>query len=197
MAVKEARARIHRLIAIGSQFDNCTDTSCTALTTSRCRTSGMPTARSSNCVHVSVGLSLAKPSLHFFNLPKFDRKNLMTYFRVFLLISTVLIYAMTIIAVGYHGFNWPAVAIQDLADLNWRSQFDTDFIIYLLIGSTWISWREGFTAKGHTFGFLNVFLGGMFGFPYLLYASLQANGNPTRILLGVHASRDSTPSSNV
>ena len=115
----------------------------------------------------------------------------MTYLRGFLIFSTFSIYAMTVVAVSFQGFNWPAVAIQDLADLNWRSQFDTDFIIYQLLGSTWISWREGFTAKAYAFGFLNVFLAGMFGFPYLLYASLQVNEDPIQILLGVHASRDS------
>jgi len=121
----------------------------------------------------------------------------MKYLQVFLIISTFLIYAATVIAVTYHGFNWPAVAIQDLAALNWRSQFDTDFVIYLLLGSTWISWREGFTAKGHAFGFLNVFLGGMFGFPYLFFASIHANGDPTRILLGVYASRKFNSSNDV
>lgn len=121
----------------------------------------------------------------------------MKYLRVFLFVSTILIYAMTVIAIFHQDFNWPAVAIQDLAALNWRSQFDTDFIIYLLLGSTWISWREGFTGKGHAFGFLNFFLGGMFGFPYLIHASFLANGDPTRILLGVHASQYFNSSSEV
>lgn len=121
----------------------------------------------------------------------------MTCLRVFLVFSTLLIYAMTALAVGYHGLNWPAVALKDLAEVSWRSQFDTDFIIYLLLTSTWISWREGFTVKGHVFGFLNVFLGGMFGFPYLLFASIQANGDPRRILLGVNTTAGFNASSDV
>ncbi|WP_216700290.1 hypothetical protein [[Leptolyngbya] sp. PCC 7376] len=55
----------------------------------------------------------------------------------------------------------------------------------MLLG-TWISWREGFSLKGFVFGFLSIFLGGMFGFPYLLYTTYQAQGNPKEILLGIH-----------
>lgn len=108
----------------------------------------------------------------------------MTALRSFLLVSTVMIYLMTIAASANHGVNWPAVAVSDLLALNWRSQFDTDFIIYLLLGATWISWREGFTAKGHIFGFLSVVMGGMFTFPYLLYATYRAEGDPKEVLLG-------------
>ena len=111
----------------------------------------------------------------------------MTKLRIFLATSTVLIYAVTVIASVKDGVNWPAVAINDLMALNWRSQFDTDFLVYLLLGATWIAWREGGTTKGYLFGFLSVFLGGMFSFPYLLISSYQAGGDPRGILLGVHA----------
>ncbi|MEM8671549.1 MAG: hypothetical protein AAGG48_28775 [Planctomycetota bacterium] len=118
----------------------------------------------------------------------------MTLLRGFLLLSTVLIYAMTVIASVNHGFNWPAVAMEDLIAMSWRSQFDTDFLIYLLLGATWISWREGFTLKGHVFGFLSVFLGGMFSFPYLLHTTYTANGNPKAILLGIHVTQEASSS---
>jgi hypothetical protein len=111
----------------------------------------------------------------------------MNTLRFFLLVSTVLIYVMTLLAWSSQGINWPAVAISDLMALNWRSQFDTDFLVYLFLGATWITWREGFTLKGHVFAFLSVFLGGMFSFPYLLLATYQANGDPKILLLGVHA----------
>jgi hypothetical protein len=39
------------------------------------------------------------------------------------------------------------------------------------------------------FGFLSIIMGGMFGFPYLLYATYKASGDPAAILLGVHAGR--------
>lgn len=108
----------------------------------------------------------------------------MTAVRSFLVVSTVGIYLMTLAATLNQGVNWPAVAVTDLLALNWRSQFNMDFIIYLLLVATWISWREGFSAKGHTFGFLSVVMGGMFTFPYLLYATYRAGGDPKDVLLG-------------
>ena len=71
--------------------------------------------------------------------------------------------------------------------LNWRSQFNFDFIIYLILSSGWVVWREGETAKAYLYGFLNIFLGGIFGFPFLLLISFQANGDLRKILLGVGA----------
>ena len=114
----------------------------------------------------------------------------MKSFSIFLGFSTILIYTITVIASVNHGTNWPLVAVNDLTALNWRSQFDTDFLVYLFLGATWISWREGGTAKGFVLGFFSVFLGGMFSFPYLLITTYQANGDLKKILLGVHATRD-------
>lgn len=122
---------------------------------------------------------------------------LMNAFRVFLLASTALIYAMTVLATSSSGINWPAVALKDLAALDWRSQFDTDFLVYLSLGATWVAWREGFTSKGYVFAFLSIFLGGMFTFPYLLLATYQANGNPQLMLLGVHAKDNNSAGNDV
>ena len=110
----------------------------------------------------------------------------MAMLRFFLLVSTILIYVYTYFAVAAQGINWPAVAFGDILALNWRSQFDVDFVIHLLLLATWISWREGFSMKGHVFGFLSIVMGGMFSFPYLLYAIYVAKGDPKRILLGDH-----------
>ncbi|MDJ0790175.1 MAG: hypothetical protein QNK05_25555 [Myxococcota bacterium] len=109
----------------------------------------------------------------------------MVILRGFLIVATVAIYLMTFAASASHGINWPAVAVHDLMALNWRSQFDTDFILYLLLGATWIAWREGGTARGWAFGAVSVVLGGMFSFPYLLHATYVAEGDVRRVLLGV------------
>ena len=107
--------------------------------------------------------------------------------RYFLVLSTVIIYAMTALAIKGHGVNWPAVAVNDLLSLDWRSQFDSDFIIHLLLLAAWVVWREGATARGYLFGFLSIVMGGMFSFPYLIYASLQANGSVQALLLGTRS----------
>lgn len=103
---------------------------------------------------------------------------------IFLLTSTVVIYLLTYFAIASQGVNWPMIAIEDIVALNWRSQFDIDFIIHLILLASWISWREGFTTKGHIFGALSIVMGGMFTFPYLIRAIYLAKGNPVEILLG-------------
>ena len=111
----------------------------------------------------------------------------MTSLRFFLMLSTLIIYAITIYAVSTKGFNWPEVYFGDLTTLDWRTQFNADFLFHLFLLATWICWREGFTLKGYIFGFLSIFMGGMFGFPYLLLATYKAKADPGKILLGVHA----------
>ena len=113
----------------------------------------------------------------------------MNSLRKFLVISTVVIFAISIYAALNEGINWPAIFFGDLLHLDWRSQFNIDFLIHLILLATWVSWREGFTARGLVFGFLSIFMGGMFGFPYLLYAAYKANGDPGAVLLGVHSAR--------
>lgn len=111
----------------------------------------------------------------------------MKAFKIILLFATVGIYTLTVIAINNNGINWPAVAIEDLLSLNWRSQFDFDFIVYLLIFAIWIIWREGGTTKAYIFGSLSIVMGGMFGFPYLIYVITIARGDPKIVLLGMHA----------
>lgn len=110
--------------------------------------------------------------------------------RIFLIISTVAIYVVTIFALNTKGMNWPAVYFGDILELDWRAQFNTDFIIHLVLLATWIAWREGFTFKGYIFGFLSIFMGGMFGFLYILVASYIAQGDPKKIVLGVHGNTE-------
>ena len=93
---------------------------------------------------------------------------------------------MTVLTVLAYGFNWPAVYFGDLVQLDWRSQFNTDLVIHIILLAVWVAWREKFALKGLVCGFFCIFWGGMFGFPYLLYIAYQAKGNPKQMLLGVH-----------
>jgi hypothetical protein len=74
----------------------------------------------------------------------------------------------------------------DLLALGWRSQFDIDFIIHLFLLAAWVTWREGADARAYIFGFLSIVMGGMFSFPYILYATYKAGGEPKALLLGIH-----------
>tara|TARA_R110002167_G_scaffold108657_1_gene277357 strand:+ start:4664 stop:5002 length:339 start_codon:yes stop_codon:yes gene_type:complete len=111
----------------------------------------------------------------------------MKILRTFLLVSTVAIYIITVIASLSQGLNWPAVAVEDVLALGWRSQFDIDFVIHLFLLATWVVWREAAGTKAYIFGFLSIVMGGMFSFPYILFATYKAGGDPKKLLLGVHA----------
>ncbi len=113
----------------------------------------------------------------------------MNTLRIMLVISTVGIYTFTVLAIISQGWNWPVIAINDLLALNWRSQFDFDFIIHLLLLASWVVWREGSNAKAYVLGFLSIILGGMFSFPYLIFATYKAKAQPRALLLGVHAEK--------
>lgn len=112
----------------------------------------------------------------------------MRMFNVLLVLFTVVIFAVSIAAAEGHGYNWPATFFPDLVRLDWRSQFDADLLLHLVLFGVWVSWREGGTARGHLFGVLCVVWGGMFTFSYLLWAVIAAGGNPAGLTLGVHAS---------
>ena len=107
--------------------------------------------------------------------------------RGFLFVVWVLIIGVTVYAVLREGFNWPAVFFGDLFGHPWRSQFNTDFLIHLLLLAGWVFWREESKVKGAIYGFLSIFLGGMFGFIYILVSSISAKGDPKKMLLGYHA----------
>jgi len=111
----------------------------------------------------------------------------MNAIRVLLVISTIAIYSLTAIASLAQGLNWPGVAIADLMALGWRGQFDFDFIVHLLLLATWVVWREGANSRAYLFGFLSIIMGGMFSFPYILYATYKARAQPRELLLGVNA----------
>ena len=113
----------------------------------------------------------------------------MNALRIMLVTSTVAIYALTVIAIMSQGWNWPAVAINDLLALDWRTQFDFDFIIHLLLLASWVVWREGANANAYVFGLLSIIMGGMFSFPYIILATYKARAKPRALLLGVHAQK--------
>lgn len=110
----------------------------------------------------------------------------MTLLRSFLSICTALIFTVSIYVIVTLGFNWVTIYFSDLLKLDWRSQFNTDLLIYISLMTIWVTWREGFTPKGFLFGFLNFFCGAMFACPYLLFSTYKANGDLKSVLLGVN-----------
>lgn len=116
--------------------------------------------------------------------------------QISLVIFTLLIYALTISGINAQGWFWPAVFFGDLLQLNWRAQFNGDFLMHLLLLATWTWWREGGGVRGSVIGFLCVFMGGMFSFPYLLYLIIRNKGSFTSVFMGVHRQAQAVPNSN-
>lgn len=115
----------------------------------------------------------------------------MTLLRTYLLTAMLVIFVATIYVVITMGINWPVVFFGDILSLNWRSHINVDFLLHLCLLAIWVIWREGFSRAGFLLGFLCIFLGATFGFPYLLLATYQAKGNLETLLLGVHAGKSS------
>ena len=108
-------------------------------------------------------------------------------FRAYLVIAVVTISAYTIIVGMNHGWNLVPTAISDLAAMDWRGQFDLDFLFLLSLAGIWIAWRTGFSPAGCALG-LFIFAGGMpFLAIYLLIAIYRSNGDIRRTLLGQHS----------
>ena len=77
------------------------------------------------------------------------------------------------------------VFLGDLAH-PWRAQFNTDFSIHLLLMAAWIVYRER-RLVGIPFGLAAIVCGGAFSFAYLFVATLTAQDDVRRLLLGNRA----------
>ena len=69
----------------------------------------------------------------------------------------------------------------------WRRQFNTDFVLHLLLFASWIFWRTESKATGLLLFMISAFCGGMFNILYVLIALVRAKGDVQRLLLGCHA----------
>ncbi|MEQ9448599.1 MAG: hypothetical protein RLN70_06775, partial [Rhodospirillaceae bacterium] len=74
-----------------------------------------------------------------------------------------------------------------IAGMTWQGQFNTDFMMYLMLSGLWTAWRSGFTAGAVALGAVAAVLGILFLAPYLLYLSYRTKGDLRRLLLGIHA----------
>lgn len=111
----------------------------------------------------------------------------MTGFRYTLIAMTALIVAFTVAAAANGGINLITPFLSPVLALNWQGQFNIDFICYLVLSGIWMAWRGGFTGGSIALGILTPPLGILFFAPYLLYQVSKSNGDPRRLLLGVHA----------
>ncbi len=105
-------------------------------------------------------------------------------FRTYLAIVVACLGTYTMIVGLNHGWNLLPVFFGDMATMTWPGQFNFDFMSFLTLSGLWLAWRHQFSPGGLALGILGLFGGMMVLAPYLLFASLRANGDVKVLLLG-------------
>jgi hypothetical protein len=110
-----------------------------------------------------------------------------TLLRPFLLIVWAAVAAVTAWALLEHGLvEAPRTFVSDLAH-PWRAQFYADLEAHLLLVGAWMIYRERLPLVGVASAVATLLLGALFSFPYVLVASIRAQGDMRRLLLGARA----------
>ena len=108
----------------------------------------------------------------------------MIAFRTLLVLLWLGIGAVTLWALAELGLAAAAATfVTDLAH-PWRAQFYGDLEIFLLLAALWIVWREPSRPVGFACAAATILLGALFALPYLLAATIRAEGDAARLLLG-------------
>lgn len=108
----------------------------------------------------------------------------MQAFRVFLVVTFLIISAYTAIVIANQGLGLLPIFFGDIARMEWPGQFNLDFLGFLTFSGAWIAWRHHFTPAGLGLGVLGLLLGAPFLCVYLFIASLNAQAGMKEILLG-------------
>ena len=113
----------------------------------------------------------------------------MTAFRTLLAVIFVSIAGYTLVTVTNHGLSLFTIFFGDMAEMAWPGQFNFDFLCFLVLSATWLSWRHHFSPAGLFFGVCGLFGGAFFLSAYLLIVSFKAAGDIQVILLGEQRSQ--------
>ena len=108
----------------------------------------------------------------------------MNALRFYLAIFVVALGAYSTIVGLNHGWNLLPVFLGDMAAMTWPGQFNADFMGMLSLSGLWLAWRHEFSAAGLALGVLGFFGGMMVLAPYLLIASMHANGDVKILMIG-------------
>ena len=111
----------------------------------------------------------------------------MSQFRLLLMALTSVIVVFTSLAVANYGWNFLPHFVGPILALTWQGHFNVDFTTYLILSGVWMAWRGGFTGSSIALGVLAPPLGILFFAPYLIYLIRRADGDPKKLLLGVHS----------
>ena len=108
----------------------------------------------------------------------------MTGFRMWLgvIFATLLVYTGVVIA--NHGWDLFSIFFGDMAKMEWPGQFNLDFTFMLTLSGLWVAWRNAFSTLGIALGLFALFGGALFLSVYLLFLTVQTNGDMRALLLG-------------
>ncbi|HEY0013494.1 MAG TPA: hypothetical protein VGB79_11675 [Allosphingosinicella sp.] len=111
----------------------------------------------------------------------------MTAARAFLIVCWLAIAAVTLWALAALSLlALPQTMLADLAH-PWRAQLYLDLELQLLVFAAWVVWRERSRPVGVACALATMLLGALFTLAYLLVASIRAEGDVRRLLLGSRA----------
>lgn len=113
----------------------------------------------------------------------------MNAFRIYLALLFLVIAAYTTVVIANHGTGLFAVFFGDMAKMGWPGQFNLDFMAMLSLSGLWLAWRNHFSPLGLGLGVLGFLGGAPVLSAYLIFASVQANGDMREVLLGKERAR--------
>ncbi|MGD9972724.1 MAG: hypothetical protein AB7S77_06670 [Desulfatirhabdiaceae bacterium] len=108
----------------------------------------------------------------------------MNLFRIYLVVVFACLTLYTFVVGSDHGWNLLPIFFSNIAEMTWSGQFNFDFMTFLGLSGIWVAWRHHFSKGGVALGIIAFFGGMMFLAPYLLYASVKADGDARLLLLG-------------
>lgn len=103
--------------------------------------------------------------------------------RCYFVVAWLTVFTLAAIAVHKLGLGGVAVFFTDYSH-PWRAQFNTDFTVHVLLIAAWVIYREKASVAGVLWGLGVALCGGLVTFIYLSVASLAADGDMRRLLLG-------------
>ena len=110
----------------------------------------------------------------------------MIVFRTWLGTIVVAVSAYTLVTINQQGFNLFPYFFGDMMTMDWPGQFNFDFMFMLSLSALWTVWRNQFTPQGYALGALAFFLGAPLISAYLLFLSIQHDGDMKVVLLGAN-----------
>ncbi len=108
----------------------------------------------------------------------------MLAFRLALATIFISIAAYTSVVVANHGPGLLPIFFGDIATMGWPGQFNLDFLCFLIMSATWLSWRHNFTPTAFALGLAGLLGGAFFLSAYLLFMSFKVDGDLTQLLSG-------------